>query len=87
MTCSNSVRRSPIATMTSTGNVWHFSGLARPGGAQARAGRGSCVPSHPVRSRALAGRLVLGHVEVAAAVEPLLLPKDVGGHRLEPTGR
>jgi hypothetical protein len=35
---------------------------------------------------ALALLLALGHVELAAAVEPLLLAKNVGGHRLPPVG-
>jgi hypothetical protein len=82
MTCSNSVRRSPTATMT-TGNV--CTSLASPG-QEGRRLKSAGAAAYPVSLRARAGRLVLGHVELAAAVEPLLLPKDVGGHRLAPAG-
>ena len=71
--------------MTTIGNAWHLAGLAQARGAQARVCHGAAV--HPVIRDQIAGlarRLVLGHVELAAAVEPLLLAKDVGGHRLPP---
>jgi len=53
-------------------------------------GAGSSLPgqlrtrSSAISPRGLAGRLVLGYVELTAPVEPLLLTKDVGGHRLAP---
>ena len=84
MTCSNSVRRS--LTATTTDNVWYLIGLAWQEGAS-RVCPGAAA--YPVISDQLAPwrwRLVLGHVELAAAVEPLLLAKDVGGHRLPPAG-
>jgi hypothetical protein len=72
---------------TTTGNVRSLLGVARGRRMQARVCPGQLrTRSSAISSRSLAWRLVFGHVEFAAAVEPLLLAKDVGGHRLPPAG-
>jgi hypothetical protein len=69
--------------MTTTGNAGHLAGLAQARGRRIESATEQLrTRSSAISSRALARRLVLGHVELAAAVEPLLLAKDVGGHRL-----
>jgi hypothetical protein len=64
----------------------HLIGVIRARGAQARVCPGRRVPVLRDQLVGLAGRLVLGHVELAAAVEPLLLTEHIGGHRLASAG-
>ena len=71
------------ATMT-TGNGWHLIGLARARGRRLESARAAAYPVIRDQLAGHGGRLVLGYVELAAAVKPLLLTKDIGGHRLAP---
>src|SRR5260370_26798015 len=86
MKCTNSATRSRTATTSGNGQlVLNRSG---PGGrAQAPVRPGSHAPAiADQRAGALGWLSVIWHVELAAAVEPLLLPNDVGSHRLAPAG-
>jgi len=82
MTCLSSVRRSPTATTTGNGGR---QAVAYGRRAQGVTRRGGPAPGHP-RPTGWGWLLVIGHVKLSTAVEPLLLRHDVFSHGLPPAG-